>query len=205
LSTLIIAIVIITVGSGAFNTLDVFFVTQNLGAPAQFYGLIGAATALGAVIGAILARSISSTILLGGLIAITYARMTTLTPALVLVFMLGIVSGFVNVALQPLFLRVTPHHFVGRAIAVIDTASAIAQVSGTAIAGYAASVTFHNFHAMVLGAHIGPIDTIFVVAGVMFLLGGIYTVMKLGFTDPPTLEPSVTTVATEETTALASV
>ena len=54
-SRLLVALVALAVtaqlGTGAMNSLDVFFVTRNLHASPKYYGLLPTATGIGAIIG----------------------------------------------------------------------------------------------------------------------------------------------------------
>jgi Na+/melibiose symporter-like transporter len=52
LLTILIAACVVMLGAGIINMLDVFFVTRNLQAPADLYGLLGMAFGAGSIIGA---------------------------------------------------------------------------------------------------------------------------------------------------------
>ena len=52
--TIFISALIVTLGTGAMNALDVFFVTQNLHVPANLYGTLGMAFGIGSISGAVL-------------------------------------------------------------------------------------------------------------------------------------------------------
>lgn len=189
LMTLAVAIVLIMLGGGAINALDVFFVTQNLHASVTVYGLLGAVQGIGAILGAILlsafaprigaARTLWAGMLLIAALSVVYSRLTSALPALVLTFFIGITVVSVNVAAGPLILHVTPRELRGRVNAVINPLVALTSMLSLALAGLLASSVLHGLHARLLGMTFGPIDTIFLAAGVLAALGGLYAMVML--------------------------
>lgn len=187
--TLFITVAIAMLGGGAVNALDIFFVTQNLHAPASLYGLLTGAYGLGALAGAVLAAffagrvGVARTFWLSGLalgvIILAYARLTSFWPALVLLTIAGIPQAAVNVAVTPIFLHVTPRELVGRVSAVLDATISLASIISVALAGFLASTVLGGFNATVLGISFGPIDTIFTGAGVLVLAAGLYAMDNL--------------------------
>lgn len=87
LVTIATSLVIVMLGFGALSALDVFFVTENLGASAESYGILGAAQGGGMLIGALLAGALASRLGLErtlwgalaatGLLVLGYARLTS--------------------------------------------------------------------------------------------------------------------------------
>jgi MFS family permease len=189
LRTLTVALVIALFGAGAFQALDLFFVTRNLHAPAADYGLLDAAQGLGMLLGAVLAsifsaragltRVVWSALVITGLLALVYARLTSFLPAAMLVFVLGIPLASISVAVQPLVLSLTPRDLIGRVLAIITPITTLAGMLGVALTGYLDSVVLRSFHAVALGQHFGPIDSIFSAAGLLAVLGGIYALAGL--------------------------
>jgi MFS family permease len=189
LFTLFITIIIVMLGAGAINALSIFFTTQNLHTSANFYGFLDTAQGAGMVLGAVLASIfaqrigvarlfwLSITLLGVGLLA--FSRLTSFAPALVTLFILGIVLAPVDIAAAPLILHATPREFVGRVMAVIGPTNALASMASTAIAGALASTVLQGFHATVLGVSLGPIDTIFTGTGILVTLGGLYAMLGL--------------------------
>src|SRR5690348_15961303 len=55
----------------------------------------------------------------------------------------------------------------------------LTSLLSTALAGVLASTALHNFHATLLGLHVGPIDTIFTASGVLVFLAGLYALLNL--------------------------
>jgi MFS family permease len=203
LRTLTVALVIALFGAGAFQALDLFFVTGNLHAPAANYGLLDAAQGLGMLLGAVLAsiftaragltRVVWSSLVITGVLAVVYARLTSFLPAAMIVFVLGIPLASISVAVQPLVLSLTPRDLIGRVLAIITPITTLAGVLGVALAGYLDSVVLRSFHVEVLGQHFGPIDSIFSGAGLLAVLGGFYALAGLrGGTTAPAESTSLT-------------
>lgn len=181
---LLVAAVIVLLGAGTLNTLDIFFVTQNLAAPASVFGLLGTALGLGLIVGSALAGALAPRLgvgrtfwlglVAGGIAIIAYARQTQVAPALVLIALSGVTVGAVNVAISPLLLHLTPRDMIGRVAAVFNPVTSLATLASIALAGYLDGVALHGFHQQVLGVRIGPVDTIYTATGVLILLGGLY-------------------------------
>jgi MFS family permease len=213
LTTVIVAAMIVMLGGGALNALDVFFTTQNLHAPGSMYGLLGAAQGVGMIAGSLLLAALAQRIglvrliwtsIIGlGLVVLVYARLTSLVPALVALFVLGLPLSGVNVAIAPLVLQVTPREYVGRITAMLDPVIMIATVVGTALAGYVDSTVLRGFHAVVLGVAFGPVDTIFMGAGVLAVLGGLYAMVGLRGIQLPVAEAEPAPVAAAASDGLA--
>jgi MFS family permease len=188
-TTLFVAIGVATLGIGALNALDVFFVTQNLHAPAIEYGFIAGGLGLGSLAGAFLAAAVSRrvgltrmfawSIVLVGILIVIQARLTNFVAAVAISVLIGLPVAAVNVAFMPLLLAAVPRALVGRVSALLSPFMTLAAVLGAAIAGYLAGTVMHNFHAVVLGISIGPVDTIFTAAGLFVLAGGLYAVVNL--------------------------
>jgi MFS family permease len=189
LVVILITGVLIMLGAGALNALDVFFVTQNLHTDPKLYGFVGAALAVGVLVGAALGgalgqrigltRMLWSTVLGEGIVLIDWARMTLFVPALVVLFVAGVGQAILNVAVTPLALLVTPRDLIGRVSAVLTPLMTGASLASIALAGYLDSTLLHGFHAAILGVQFGAIDTIFLAAGVMVVLGGLYAMVAL--------------------------
>jgi MFS family permease len=189
LFTLFMTIIIVMLGAGAINALGIFFTTQNLHTPANLYGFLDTAQGAGMVLGAILASIFAQrmgvarlfwlSITAVGVGILVFARLASFIPALSVLFFVGIVLAPIDIAIGPLILHATPREFVGRVMAVITPTNALASIASTALAGALASTVLQGFHATVLGASFGPIDTIFTGAGLLMVLGGLYAMIEL--------------------------
>jgi len=189
LMTLLVAGVLVMLGSGALSALNIFFLTRNLHAPASLYGLLSGATGVGLLVGAVAggliagragpARVLWLSLVLLVLLVLLYARLTGVGPALAVSFLIGIPNGTLNVVVDPLLLRLAPRAFVGRASAVLLPAMSLAALVSIALAGLLDSTVLRGFHARLLGLTLGPIDTIFTAAGLLCLAGGLYAMVNL--------------------------
>jgi MFS family permease len=191
LVVLAIAGCLATLGAGALNALDVFFVTgkQYLNTSPNLYGFVGAVSGAGILVGSILAamfaqkigliRVLWLSLFFIGVGIIAFSRMTVLLPALVLLFFIGIINAGVDVAIGPLMLNATPRELIGRVQSVLLPLLRLATFLSIAVAGYLDATILNSFSATVLGLHFQAVDTIFLVAGALIALGGIYAMIAL--------------------------
>lgn len=182
--TLLVSLFIVMLGGGALNALDVFFVINNLHTSANLYGFVGAAMGVGVLAGAIVTGGLAGRIGLNrmywmsllsfGIFLLVYARLTSFIAALILLFITGFPQAAVNVAAAPILMGATPRELLGRVVSLVQPISAIAGIISTAGAGFVATSVLADFHAEVGGVAIGTYDTIFSVAGLLILAGGVY-------------------------------
>ena len=199
-ATLIIAAAIIMFGASAMNTLDIFFVLQNLHASPQLYGFLTTAMGVGLIIGSVLSsafsqrvglvRTLNLSLLVVGIALFIYSRLTHIGPALVVIFVAGVFQATLNSVAGPLLLRVTPPAMVGRVAGIMNPIIAMMQMLGTILSGYLASNVLANFHATFLGMQFGQIDTIFTGGAVIAILGTFYSLARIGFRDPAPYDQS---------------
>ncbi|GIL27542.1 MFS transporter [Actinocatenispora comari] len=200
LRTVLIAVCVVTVGTGALNALNVFFVTDNLHAAAHWYGTIGMAEGIGSVLGALGAAAIAARLgnarvfavglVVVGLGTIVYARMPALLAGLVVIVVLAVPLGALNSVLSPLVLDATPPRLVGRVISVLNPTQQVASLAGVAVAGWLASIVLLGFDADVAGVHLGRLDTILLAAGLLVLIGGVYAMVALRGVDRAAQPPA---------------
>jgi MFS family permease len=182
-------VLIAQVGAGAINALDVFFVTRNLHVAPKFFGFFATAFGLGAVIGGVISGSAVRRIgakavtclgtVVGGFLLLLYAKQTSFVPGLLVIGVAGVPITALNAAIMPQILRVTPSQYLGRVSAVLNPVSALSSIGSMALAGVLASTALRTFHATVLGIHMGPIDTIFTVSGLLFVAAGLVAIRTL--------------------------
>jgi MFS family permease len=187
--TLLFVAVTCQAGSGALNTLDVFFVTGNLHVAAKYYGVLAFGVGAGLIIGSLLAARVvarlgaamttAAVLALAGLLFLVYARQTTFAAGFVLVLLAEVPIAVVNTSAAPLFLAAIPQQLYGRVMAVFATVNQGVQMLSMLVAGWLASSSFRTFHADLLGLHMGPIDTIFSVSALLLVLGGVNAFITL--------------------------
>jgi MFS family permease len=189
LVTLIVSGVLLEFGVTMRNTLGVFFIVQNLHADASLYGLVGTAFGLGLIVGAATTSYIVqrigrtrtywfSTLALGAL-TIIYARLTNYTPALVLMFLQGLLNSSGEVIMITLVIQVASRDFVGRVLSVFTLVYGLVWLVSTLLAGYLVSDVLRSLHIVFVGMVFGPIDTIFTAVGLLTIIGGFYAMVTL--------------------------
>jgi hypothetical protein len=109
-----------------------------------------------------------------GLIVLVYARLTSFSSAVLVIFLLGFVVPAANVSIGPLVLRVTPREFLGRVTATIGPLQHAASIVGILLAGVLYGTSFRNFETHVFGMRIGSLDTIFTGVGLLCLIGAAF-------------------------------
>jgi predicted MFS family arabinose efflux permease len=187
LMTLLISLALVMLGYGAITTLNIFFLQQNLHAAAHWFGVFSVVSGIGAIVGTVLVGFLASrlaplrtlwvSLLILGMLDLMYARLSSLPPALVVLFLMGLPAAACNITLMPIVLLVTPRAFIGRVVAVIVPAMSIASIISVALAGYLVSTLLRGLHATFLGVTFGPIDTIFTATGLLELASGIYAML----------------------------
>jgi MFS family permease len=201
LAKLLGLIMIAALGTGSINTLDVFFVTDNLRTNPNLYGFAAMAFGAGYILGAVsagrIARWISAKqivswgLILTAVLFALYARQTSFAAALACTVALGIPVALLNVGVSPLLMAAIPKEYVGRVMAVINPGQEVASIMSTVIGAWLASTVLVGYHAEIGSLHIGRIDTIFTGAGVLLLLAGIYGLFALPKPQPkPSPSPS---------------
>ena len=189
LVTLLVTAVLTLLAFGSLNTLDIFFVMQNLHATADFYAILTSVQSLGLLIGAIfaatfaqrigVARVLGLSLLMWGGAILVYARVTEVAPALVLMGITGFLLSAAQVAETPLLMHATPQEFLGRVSSVFVPALSGSELVGIGLSGYLATTLLRGFHATVFGISIGPIDTIFTAMGLSLVAAGVYALISL--------------------------
>jgi MFS family permease len=189
LVVLTFAATIVMLGGGAFNALDYFFVTGNLHASTNLYGVMSGVMGVGLIVGSVVASAFAQRIgltrvvwlsLLAIAVVITaYARLSDFWVAAALIGVVGIFQAALNVAVGPLVLQSAPREMIGRVSSILNPSITIAMLAGAALSGYLASDTLNGFSATVLGQHFGPVDTIFTGAGLIALAGALVAMVGL--------------------------
>ncbi len=189
LVAMITGVIVCTLGTGALNALEVFYLRDNLHAAAGWLGTFSAAIGTGAVAGALLggwagsrtgpARVFWLGMVAGGLLLLIYSRLTQLGPALIVVAAVGGTFGAINAAAPPIFLAVIPPDMMGRVMSVFNPLQQVANIGSLAAAGFLAGTVLHRFHANVGGITFGPIDTIFAASALLITAAGLIMIRPL--------------------------
>lgn len=96
-------------------------------------------------------RAIRFRLDIGGVLVLVYARSTHFVLALMVLFLLGLVTTAVNVVAGPLVLHVTPRELIGRVTSVLMPALNLATLLSVAVAGYLNGTVLRSFHATLVG------------------------------------------------------
>ncbi len=194
----IIGGMIVMFGAAPLNTLAIFFLQQNLHAPAQLLGYLDSALGIGAIAGAVLwsvtagriglVRLFILSLFGAGVGIIVFARLTSYTPALIMFGVVGVAQAGINIAVGPLLYRATPRALLGRVSSLLNPSVGLAIVAGVALSGALDGTVLHTFHLTVAGLSFGPLDTLYLASGLLIILGAIYLLSRLGLSDPPPAE-----------------
>lgn len=194
LQVLFVTIVVASLGAGAINSLMIFFVTENLHVSVTNVGLLDGFFGAGVIVGSLLVSALSSKVkitrmftsaILGfGILFLLLARTSNIFVALAILLLLGVAQATINIAIVPLALGSVPREMIGRALGTLNPLGVLASLISVSLAGYLASNLFKNIHGSFLGFAIGPIDTIFTISALLFLLSGFYALLQLRPSSP---------------------
>jgi hypothetical protein len=91
-------------------------------------------------------------------------------PALTLYFRVAAPIAALNTTFMPLFMRSVPEHLLGRTSEALQIFPTIADLVATTAAGWLVSTLLRELDVRVLGITFGPIDTVFALGGVIFVV-----------------------------------
>ncbi len=183
LVTLLTVTVICQCGTGAINTLNVFFVTRDLHASSHLFGVAETAMGAGFVIGALAAgrmvrwigaRALTwSGLLATGVLAVGYALQRSFPAGLVMLAIYAVPIAMLNTAVAPLLLDAAPREYLGRVMAVFNPVNQFASMLSVVVSGWLTSTVLQSFRASFAGVTINSVSLIFVVAGGLIFISGI--------------------------------
>ncbi|HEV2529901.1 MAG TPA: MFS transporter [Thermomicrobiales bacterium] len=184
LMTVLVGLVIAIGGFGLLNAISIYFVINNLGGSESIYGWFGAAEGAGTLAGAAVAGTVvsrmgstrvfwASLVGLGVLLGI-YSRQSSVEAGLVVIAILGFGFPFLNVALSPMMLRVTPRSYLGRVTGTINPVITAAQVSGVVVGGLLYQAIGPDRTADVGPVRLGALDGLLLASGLFSVLAGVY-------------------------------
>lgn len=180
-------------GAYLLNTLNVFFVTHNLHAKPELFGLLDTAFGLGAVAGAAfagraaqrfgLARTFWVGLLGTGLMVLVYSRLSAFAAGLVILLVLAMPLSAMNTVIAPIVMRTAPREVLGRVFAIMQPAIQVMSVIAIGVAGWLSSSVLRGFHTDVAGLELGTYDTILGAAGLLISGCGLYAMTALRGSD----------------------
>ncbi len=182
-------VMICTLGTGALNALEVFFIRDNLHAAASWLGTFAAVIGAGAIAGALAGGWAGSRIgpgrifwigmVTGGMLLLAYSRLTQITPALAILAAAGFMFGAINAAAPPLLLALIPQDMMGRAMSVFNPLQQVAGITSLATAGLLAGTVLRGYSADIAGITLGPISTIFGASALLITAAGLAMIRPL--------------------------
>ncbi|GAA1340429.1 MFS transporter [Saccharothrix algeriensis] len=183
LSGLLAAIGLAGLATSAMTALMVYFVQYNLHADGVWFGAVESALALGAVAGGLPAgrlgdrvghwRVYGASLLALGLLVVGYARLTAVTPALLVACGIGAALGAANAVFVPLLVGLVRRSELSRVYSLVNTTSQTASLLSLVVSiGLAGSLLTRSAEISALGLRMGPIDAIFTVAGLLCVVAG---------------------------------
>ncbi len=183
LVTLLTVTMICQCGTGAINTLNVFFVTRDLHASSQLFGFAETAMGAGFIVGALAAgrmvrwigaRALTwSGLLATGVLAAGYALQRSFLAGLVMLAIYAVPIAMLNTAVAPLLLDAAPRECLGRVMAVFNPVNQFASMLSVVVSGWLASTMLRSFRASFAGITLNSVSLIFIVAGGLIFVSGI--------------------------------
>ena len=190
LAVVLVSVVVTAVASGPLNSLNVFFLRENLHAGPQWYGTMAMALGAGSIGGAVLslavanrlgvARTVAWGVLLTGLLIITYSRATSLPLGLALLATIGVIQALMNTAFGSLVMGITPGAYLGRVMALISQVQQLAFLASVSVCGWLVSGPLVDMHGELVGVRYGGIDAVFLVLGLLVFATGAFAASGAG-------------------------
>jgi len=183
LKALIVAVVLGTTGITAFTTLGVFFVTEDLHAAPQWFGILEGVLGLGLVAGVLTATRLTHhdphRLFAWGLLATGTglaigANCSGIHPALAVMFLVGIPLAVTYASFTPIIVQAAPPTHLGRVTALINPVERAAALLGATAAGWLA----HD-SPLTDGANSHGVGGTLTLAAGLVLATGIYAVWSL--------------------------
>lgn len=189
LQVLFVVVFVASLAAGAINSLMVFFVPQNLHVSITNVGLLDGFFGVGIIAGSVIVSALASkiqmtqiftsAILSFGILFLLFARSSNIILALGLLVFLGLAQAAINIAIVPIALATVPREMLGRSLGTLNPLGMVASLISVSLSGYLASSLFRNIQGSFLGIAFGPIDTIFTIAALLFLVSGLYALIQL--------------------------
>ncbi len=183
LVTLLTVTMICQCGTGAISTLNVFFVTRDLHASSQLFGVAETAMGAGFIVGALAAgrmvrwigaRALTwSGLLATGVLAVGYALQRSFPAGLVMLAIYAMPIAMLNTAVAPLLLDAAPRQYLGRVMAVFNPVNQFASMISVVVSGWLTSTVLRSFRASFAGVTLNSVSLIFIVAGGLIFVSGI--------------------------------
>jgi MFS family permease len=181
--------IIVMLGAGTFGSLNVFFVQENLGKDAWWFGVLSGALGAGILVGALGAgflgprigerRLFVAATIICGTACLAYSRSSDAVFAAALLFIYGIAGGVVETVMSPLVLTAVDRTQLARVVSVFAPAFRLSSIISVTVAGTIVSLMRPGHRFPVAGMTFGRIDVIYLGTGVIFLGAGLFALFSL--------------------------
>jgi MFS family permease len=184
LRAILTAMMLLMLGGAALESLMLFFVRENLHAPASWYGLCVAASSVGTLSGAPLAGRLGDRIghakvfwvglLAFGVLFEALALQRDPCVGMILVGAAGFAIAFPACSMLPLVMGTAAPEYQGRALSMVTSAIGFVTIAATVLSGVVASVLGPSFRVEIAGFTLHRYDTIYLACGLTVLAAGLY-------------------------------
>ncbi|KNX37800.1 MFS transporter [Luteipulveratus halotolerans] len=188
------ALTVVTFATGMINVLEVFFVTDVLHRRAELVGVLLMFFAIGTLCGTLTAPRLerrlgapvifASSFVLVGVGILAYSRTTSFPVAVAIFFLLAMPLGAANTVFMPMVMRSVPSELLGRTTVVLTVFPKVASLTSMAVTGWLVSTVMKDIDIDVAGTHLGPVDTVFVVSGLLMVATGVMVWRPLSASSP---------------------
>jgi MFS family permease len=192
-------------GTGPINTLDVYFIPENLHADPKLIGVMATTMGCGAIVGSLISgrvvRAINARnttwlgLVLTGVLLLVESRQTAFLAAVVVIFFVFVPLTMLNTALSPQLLAVTPREYLGRMNAFLAPVIQLSSMASIVVSSLMASTVLLHFHGHVAGIGFHRIDALYGAGALIIAASGAYAYFRLppstvaATPDPDTPDP----------------
>ncbi len=172
------------IAGGVVNSLSIFFLTENLNASENLFGLFATFQAAGMLVGALLGVVLASRIDIrrlfwfaiigiGGMIVV-FSRQTSYIPGVVCITVIGVFVSLIPLAIGPIMMQSAPRELLGRTSSVMTLIVGWATVAGLGLGGFLYGSVFDEAMFQIWWIEFNPLNLIFGLAGVLCVVAGLW-------------------------------
>lgn len=184
LRTILLTESLYSFGWGIVSVLALFYITQNIHVPMSLFGLFSAVSAIGGIVGTVLADRAVAKVratsvyarasLFVGMILIVSTVPNQAIIALLGFTLIGTVAQQAEVLVGPLVLFATPEQMVGRVFSTLGTATTLSTLLATFLGGYVSSTLLQGVVVHLPTGELNATNLLYIGAGVLIFVGGLH-------------------------------
>jgi hypothetical protein len=184
LRTILLTESLYSFGWGIVSVLSLFYITQNIHVPMSLYGLFSTVTAIGGIVGTLLADRVAAKVeatsvyarasLFAGVMVVVSTVPNQAIIALLGFTLIGIVAQQAEVLVGPLVLLATPEQMVGRVFSTLGTATTLSSLLATFLSGYVSSTLLQGVVVHLPTGELNATNLLYIGAGVLIFVGGLH-------------------------------